>query len=261
MLRNKLLFSLITIVILIGGVNIIPADGDRFETLKLRHSEAPEVCMFEPNPELEADRKYNFQVITRVSVDMWVDALSYKYPQGNWEIKIHPTVPWEEHVNADRSDYPHCNIMVLFEPISDGNRLGYAVPDFSKSSHKHMVVVVHTYETVPNSITFNQDGTTTRDLKPMSLTVIQAILQHELGHAFGLLHYNISNPLYAGEVGTDRSTMYPALDSETGLIHIQEPELIMIGKIYGEDGWGGKTPVLIVKECDFINNILTSCKW
>ena len=79
-------------VILIGGVNVIPADGDRFGTLKLRHSEAPEVCMFEPNPALEADRKYNFEVITRVSVDVWVDALSYKYPQGNWEIKIHPTV-------------------------------------------------------------------------------------------------------------------------------------------------------------------------
>ena len=100
-------------VILVGGVNVIPADGDRFETLKLRHSEAPEVCMFEPNPALEADRKYNFEVITRVSVDVWVDALSYKYPQGNWEIKIHPTVPWEEHELAERSDYPQCNIMVV----------------------------------------------------------------------------------------------------------------------------------------------------
>jgi hypothetical protein len=192
-------------LIVIGGVNVIPADGDRFETLKLRHSEAPEVCMFEPNPAIEADRKYNFEVITRVSVDMWVDALTYKYPQGNWEIKIHPTVPWEEHELAERYDYPYCNIMVVFEPISDNKRLGYAYPDFSKSSHKHMVVVVHTYEVDQNSIVFNQDGNVTRELQPMSLSIIQSILQHELGHAFGLLHYNISDPLKQGEYGTDRS--------------------------------------------------------
>lgn len=260
-MRNKLFFSLITMLIVIGGVSIIPADGDRFETLKLRHSEAPEVCMFEPDPEIEADRKYNFEVITRVSVDMWVDALTYKYPQGNWEIKIHPTVPWEEHELAERSDYPHCNIMVVFEPISDGKRLGYAYPDFSKSSHKHMVVVVHTYEVDQNSIVFNQDGTVTRELEPMSLTLIQSILQHELGHAFGLLHYNISDPLEQGEYGTDRSMMYPALHSKVGLVHIQEPELIMMGKIYGEDGWGGKMPILMPKQCDFIHNILTKCDW
>lgn len=248
-------------LIVIGGVSVIPADGDRFETFKLRHSEAPEVCMFEPNPAIEADRKYNFEVITRVSVDMWVDALTYKYPQGNWEIKIHPTVPWEEHELAERSDYPHCSIMVVFEPISDGKKLGYAYADFSKSSHKHMVVVVHTYEVDQNSIVFNKDGTVTRELEPMSLTLIQSILQHELGHAFGLLHYNISDPLKQGEYGTDRSMMYPALHSKVGFVHIQEPELIMLAKIYGEDGWGGKMPILMPKQCDFIHNILTKCDW
>lgn len=259
-MRNKLLFSLITIIILFSGANVIPADGDRFDTLKLRHSEAPEVCMFEPDPRLEADRKYNFEVITRVSVDVWVDALTYKYPEGNWEIKIHDTIPWDEHEFAEASDYPQCNIMVIFEPISDGKRLGYAYPDFSNSSHKYMMVVVHTYE-ASNHMIINDRGDLQWDLKPSSLTTIQSILQHELGHAFGLLHYNISTPLENGEYGTDRSMMYPALDTRSGMTHIQDPELVMMAKLYGEDGWGGKMPIVIPKQCDFLNGVMGNCEW
>jgi hypothetical protein len=41
--------------------------------------------------------------------------------------------------------------------------------------------------------------------------------------------------------------MYPALHSKVGLVHIQE--------------WGGKMPILMPKQCDFIHNILTKCDW
>ena len=245
---------------MIGGINVIPADGDILDTLKIRHSDAPDICMFEPDPKLEADRTYNFEVITRVSVDMWVDALNNKYPEGNWELKIHDTIPWEEHEFASPSDYPQCNIMIIFEPITDGKRLGYAAPNFSYSSHQYVMVVVHTYE-ASNKIILNEKGDIQWDLEPASLTTIQSILQHELGHAFGLLHYNISTPLKQGELGTDRSMMYPALNPGSGLIHIQEPELVMLAKLYGEDGWGGNMPVLTVKQCDFLDGIKGDCKW
>jgi len=265
-MNTKFFIFLCCTLILLGQVNILPADGDRFETLKLRHDKAPDICIFNPDPAIDGDRTYNFEVLTRVSVDLWVEALQKQYPKGNWELKVHDPIPFAEHDKASAYDFPQCDILIAFETIErdlkSPDRLGFTQINFSNSNHKYMIIVVYTYQ-FNNEILLSDDGSTiTRGIIPHSLSTIQSIILHELGHGFGLLHYDISSPLKDGELGVDRSIMYPSLNPDLiGSIDIKLPEILMIGEIYGEDGWGGWEYPVVVKHCDFIPNKKHTCKW
>tara|TARA_R110002096_G_scaffold428749_1_gene640833 strand:- start:95 stop:880 length:786 start_codon:yes stop_codon:yes gene_type:complete len=260
---NAKLFIFLCCAIFLIGESSVHVDGDRFETLKLRHAESPDVCIFEADPAVDVDRIYNFEVLTRVSVDMWVDALEKQYPKGNWEIKVLDPIPFAEHDKALPSDYPECEIMITFDIFEDSERLGYTSIDFSRSGHKHMIVTVFTYQQDPDQkIMFTDEGYKIRQVIPHSLATIQSVISHELGHAFGLLHYDITTPLAEGESGNDRSLMYPSLDTRNiGAMEIKQPELIMIGEMYGTDGWGGYEYPLVVKQCSFISGLMYDCKW
>ena len=262
-MNTKFFIFLCCAIILLGEANHMPADGDRFQTLKLRHNEAPDVCIFEADPSISFDRIYNFDVLTRVSVDLWVEALEKQYPKGNWELKVLDPIPFAEHDKASASDYPECNILITFDIIEDSQRLGYTSIDFSNSNHKHMVITVFTHQFDPNqTIMFTDDGKKIRNVIPHSLATIQSVIQHELGHAFGLLHYNITDPFANGESGNDRSIMYPSLDPRViGVIEIKQPVLLMLGEMYGTDGWGGYEYPVIIKQCDFTSGFMYNCEW
>ena len=274
-MNAKLFIFLCCAIILLGNTNMQVVDGDRMDTLKVRHSEAPDICIFEADPAIEVGRIYNFEVLTRVSVDLWVEALEKQYTKGNWELKVLDPIPFVEHDKAFPSDYPECDIMVTFDIFENSQRLGYTSIDFSNSSHKHMIITVFTHQFDPDQeVMYNEDGNMIRQVIPHSLATIQSVISHELGHAFGLLHYNITNPLAIGESGNDRSIMFPSLDPrEIGAIEIKAPEIYMLGKIYGTDGWGGYEYPIVIKHCDFISNWSTqpdivksmkigwSCKW
>lgn len=277
-MNTKIFIFLCLSLVLIGQINVMPVDADRIETLKVRHSEAPDVCIFNPDPEMDGDRAYNFEVLTKISVNKWVEALQEHYPKGDWELKVHDPISFVEHDKAPASDYKHCNILLTFEIIdSDMNseRLGMTQINFSNSNHKYMIITVFTYQFDNSEIMLSDDGKTiTRQIIPHSLDTIQSVITHELGHAFGLFHYNISTPLRVDEIGSDRSVMYPSLNPEKlGTVDIKPPEIYMIGQIYGEDGWGGYEYPVMIKQCDFISNwydspdivkamkIGWSCKW
>ena len=262
-MNTKFFIFLCCALILICNTNIMPVDADRFQTLKIRHNESPDVCIFEADPSISADRVYDFDVLARVSVDVWVEALEKQYPKGDWEIKVHDVIPFADHENKHAYDYPECNIMITFDTIEDSQRLGYTTIHFNNSNHKYIVITVFTHQFDPNPmIMFTDNGVKIISIIPQSLATIQSVIQHELGHAFGLLHYNISTPLANGEKGNDRSMMYPSLDSrETGVIKIHPPEIYMLGQMYGEDGWGGYEYPVILKQCDFTSGFMYKCEW
>jgi hypothetical protein len=241
-------------------------DADRIQTLKIRHSEAPDICIFNPDPEIDGDRAYNFEVLTRSSVDKWVEALQKEYPKGDWELKVYDPIPFAEHDKAKASDYKHCNILMIFETIDDdmnSERLGTTQINFSNSNHKYMVVTIFTYQFDNSEIVLSSDGKTiTRQIIPHSLDTIQSVIIHELGHAFGLFHYDITTPLKNDEIGSDRSVMYPSLNPDKiGIVDIKLPEIYMIGQLYGDDGWGGWEYPVTIKNCDIIKNTIYQCKW
>ena len=91
---------------------------------------------------------------------------------------------------------------------------------------------------------------------------VRNVVLHEIGHAFGLAHYDVTNPLKPGEHGTDRSSMYYSIDlnDKEQWLEVKLPEILMLKEIYGEDGWLGSSPAWIVKSCTIINNLLFGCK-
>jgi hypothetical protein len=96
----------------------------------------------------------------------------------------------------------------------------------------------------------------------MSPIQVRNVVLHEMGHALGLEHYNLTNPLKPGEHGTDRSSMYYSinLSDTTQSLEVKRPEILMLKEIYGEDGWLGTEPAWNIKSCTVINSILYGCE-
>jgi hypothetical protein len=98
--------------------------------------------------------------------------------------------------------------------------------------------------------------------KVLTPSTVRNVILHEMGHAFGLEHYQITTPLKIGEHGTDRSSMYYSinLNDSKQKLQVKLPEMRMIEQLYGEDGWKDKTPIWTIKECNVINSIVYDCK-
>jgi len=253
--------ALFLILFLVGGIGVLPAGvSDNLETLKVRFDKTPEVCIFDIDPEV-SDSARTHEILTRLSVSSWSDALFKEYPKGNWEIIVHDSISWKDHKDKAVEDFPHCTIMVVFESLSGSEALGTTSINFSNSNHKFMVIQVYV-DYVDRSHLIVNNGKADWAIEQVNEYTLQSVIIHELGHAFGLLHYINSSPIPKDMEGIEVSVMYPHLRINYGdIVEIKSPELQMMGKLYGEYGWEGVKYPLVVKSCNFLQNIAYDCKY
>ena len=226
------------------------ANADEYSTLGIRHADNPNVCIFEPDP-LYTNNAEEVVKAAYTSVSLWQEGLYKHMPNGDWRF-LTVTIPLEDHQYKNASEFPACNILISFEYINDmTNSLGYTYLDFSKSNHKYTQITVFlhdlqiTHHHKLNLGTIEQEYThSTFKIEPFNIIAIQNIITHEFGHAIGLGHYQITDyPIYtADKPWINASIMYYALNPWSDAIG--KPTYVdikMVEKIYGEDGFGGKT--------------------
>ena len=250
--------------------SVSTAHADIFETLKLKQDNRPSVCVFEASPEITDDWDL-LEAATLMGIYEWQIKLYEIYPNGDWAIDVHETIPWEDHQHKFAKDFGYCNIMINFEKTNEQKKtaIGTTSIVFNNSNHKFMFINIYlehptTSKNVKIVIGEETTRTFTTEVKNIILSPNQVrnVVLHEMGHAFGLLHYEITNPLKPGEHGTDRSSMYYSIDlnDKEQLLEVKRPEILMLKEIYGEDGWLGSSPAWIIKSCTVINSILYGCK-
>lgn len=210
----------------------------------------PVLCLHEP----PTNAGYTFeelQQITKKSVDDWVYKLIDN--SGNevgWYIDI-ITIP------AGTADFTgeldHCNINVIF---TNNTPIDLITGSYVKGGTWHYERVIHwsdikvyTWDYFP--IESKMDNKTGKmvpqwQAKVAPKEVLVQVLEHELGHAFGLRHWELNGKSVPEEYyikeHANKSIMYyatsPFYDEDKT---IKEIDIFAIIYKYGTDGWGGWT--------------------
>jgi len=245
----------------------LPIKLDEINTLKIRQSTNPNVCIFEVNPSI-SDNWYGIKNATLVSIYSWQENLSEKYMMGDWSI-THVIIPWEEHEDKSPYDYPKCNIMINYEEKSDNKTaVGTTSINFNKSSHKFMFINVYLMQprqaiNIDIGDPFDDKFTITTKTTDaeIGINTIKNVVLHEFGHAIGLYHYNIVIPLSVSEDKVDRSAMIPTINpfNENQVLNITNSDMEVVEKLYGSDGWEGVSPPYIVNKCTIFNLMVVKC--
>ena len=227
---------------------ILPAYGDEYRTLGIRHADNPVVCVFEPHP-LFTDNQGGIVQASYNAIDLWKEKISEHAPNGNWEMPVY-TIPHEDHVGKYPDQFQICNILISFEYVNTETRsLGFTSLNFQNSNHKftHIVAFTHNLDILThfklNLGTLEHEKINTSiSIEPFTLTAIQNIITHEFGHALGLGHYKITDyPIYTADTPwVNASVMYYSMNPDNNKIMIPKfVDIRMLEKIYTEDGFGG----------------------
>ena len=244
------------------NVPIYAENGEysKYDSLKLRHATNPHVCLFEVNPELYD--WYKLKNITISAIEEWILKLEYAYPNGSWAVLVE-TIPWEEHENKTAFNYPKCNIMINYEKTSNSTTLGSTGLNFNASWHKFMFINVflESQKNITKIVIGDDISTSTvnmvQESYPLSENTIRNIILHEFGHGLGLAHFNLNRSMQ----GYTQSVMAPTISpfDENQILSVTYLDLVMIGKIYGENGWNKPVPVFHIKGCYISDSYIFRC--
>ena len=249
-------------MVLFMNVPIYAENGEysKYDSLKLRHATNPHVCLFEVNPELYD--WYKLKYITISAIEEWILKLEYAYPNGSWAVLVE-TIPWEEHEKKTPFDYPQCNIMINYEKSSNSKTLGNTSLNFNTSWHKFMFINVflESQKNITKIVIGDDISTSTvnmvQESYPLSENTIKNIIVHEFGHGLGLAHFNLNRSMQ----GYTQSVMAPTISAfdENQILSVTYLDLVMIGKIYGENGWNKPVPVFHIKGCYISDSYIFRC--
>ena len=235
--------------------------NSKYETLKLRHTTNPYVCLFEVNPDIYNDW-VGLKYITISAIEEWILKLEYVYPNGDWSVLVE-TISWEDHKTASALDYPQCNIMINYEESSNSKTLGNTGLNFNQSWHKFMFINIflESQKNITTIVIGDDISTSTVNMVkqsyPLSENTIKNIIMHEFGHGLGLAHFNINRSM----MGYTQSVMTPTIKpfDENQILSVTYLDLVMIGKIYGENGWNIPSPVFHIKGCYISDSYIFKC--
>ena len=117
-MRLIILFALVWLIVglVFAGV-LANAYADEYNSLGIRHSTNPVVCLFEPDP-LYTDNAEGIIAAGYTAVSMWQEGLFEHSPDGNWRFLM-ITIPIEDHKYKAASQFPACNILISFEYLNE----------------------------------------------------------------------------------------------------------------------------------------------
>ena len=261
--------SLVFLSSIITSYSQYPEMGDKYETLGVRHSTNPHVCLFEPDPS-RVDPFYwsNVQYQSWKAILEWQVVMTEFAPDGDWSMFIHSTVPFEEHEKKTPDDYRHCTVFLTYEIENnkkDSNALGQTGIDFKKSSHKFFYITVFLHHVQHNNIVLDLDNAKTNpetglaeftinlEKKELPINSVYNIVLHEFGHGLGLRHYEAGEFPEPQGFAHLRSAMTPSLDpfKMDQFFEITIADKFMMIQIYGMDGFGRPNPIIIPDSCFF----------
>ena len=260
----KYIAVILVFMVLFMNIPIYAENGEqhsKYDTLKLKHITNPNVCLFEVNPELYDDWE-GLRNITISAIEEWIIKLEYAYPNGDWSVPIE-TISWEDHKTASALDYPQCNIMINYEKSSNSKTLGYTGLNFNQSWHKFMFINIflESQKNITKIVIGDNISNSTINMMQknysLSENTIKNIVMHEFGHGLGLAHFNTNRSM----IDYTQSVMTPTIKpfDENQILSVTYLDLVMIGKIYGENGWNIPTPVFHIKGCYISDSYIFRC--
>ena len=278
MYRTEAIILIVSIVSLVFFFSIVsaygqyPEGGDEYETLGVRHSTNPHVCLFEPDPN-RIDQFYwdNVEFQSWKAILDWQIEMTEFAPDGDWSVYVHSTVPFSEHENKTPDDYRHCTIFLTYEIENnkkDSKALGQTGIDFRSSSHKFLYITVFLHHVQYNNLVLDLDNAKTNpetglaeftinlEKKELPINSVYNIVLHEFGHGLGLRHYNAGEFPEPQGFAHLRSAMTPSLDpfKMDQFFEITIADKFMMVQIYGMDGYGNNQPIIIPDSCFFGTN-------
>jgi hypothetical protein len=258
----KLLAIFFIVLLLTMNLPLIYSEGGYlYDSLRLRHADNPDICLFEVNPSLYSNWD-ELKNLTLIGIAEWIVKLEYAYPNGDWGVKV-KIIPWEDHALKLAEDYNECDIMFNYEKTSNDMALGYTSLNFNKSWHKFMFINIflESQKSITKIIIGGDNKTTiSADSAsyPLPPNTIKNIVVHELGHGFGLGHF------YSGmdrQNGYTKSVMVESIDpfDKHQNLSVTYIDLKMLAKIYGENGWGSPQPVYQINGCNILSTFVFRC--